>query len=157
MQAAGTTTVTQALRTFGDGMARLRLEHNLTQRALADLSGVAYSTLRRIEREGEGSLHDVAAILAALGRDELLARTFAGARPNRRARAAPRDRIRIADYPFLRLIAWSRDANSYLDPHEALALYERNWRHVRQDELTPAERALIKRLVAETGNGVLHV
>lgn len=65
--------------------------------------------------------------------------------------------IRISDYPQLKLIAWNRREDEWLAEEDALALYERNWRHVDQRALTVEERALIDRLVRDYGNGVLHV
>jgi hypothetical protein len=40
---------------------------------------------------------------------------------------------------------------------QALALYERNWRHLEQATLTQRERDLIEALVKTHGNGVLLV
>lgn len=65
--------------------------------------------------------------------------------------------IRIADYPQLKLIAWNRRADATLDEKEALALYERNWRHVEESALEAKERILIDRLVKTIGKGVLLV
>lgn len=65
--------------------------------------------------------------------------------------------VRIGDYPQLQLIAWNRRATDVLDGEEALALYERNWRYVDQDELQADERSLIEQLVATYGHGILHV
>lgn len=65
--------------------------------------------------------------------------------------------VRLADFPQLKLIAWNRVGEDTLDEKDALALYERNWRHVDSANLLPQEKALIDRLVREHGNGVLHV
>lgn len=65
--------------------------------------------------------------------------------------------IRIADYPQLKLIGWSRAANDVLDEPEALALYEANWRFVDEPALTTHERELIRRLCDTYGHGVLNV
>lgn len=66
-------------------------------------------------------------------------------------------RVRIAQYPQLRLLCWNRPPDTELEGGEALAIYERNWRHVDQDALTPGERGLLTRLIARYGNGVLNV
>lgn len=66
-------------------------------------------------------------------------------------------RIEIKNYPELRFLCWSRPDDAVLDGAEALAIYERDWRHVDQEALTDAERALIDTLVKVYGNGVLHV
>ena len=82
------------------------------------------------------------------------------------ARASPRfvakldgflDRllVRIADYPQLRDIAWNCH-DELIPACEAFALYERNWRYVDAARLDDRERALIERLKAEFGAGILH-
>ena len=50
-----------------------RLENNLTQRQLAERSGVAYSTLRKLESTGTGSLTDYVKLLQALQMNAQLA------------------------------------------------------------------------------------
>ncbi|MCA1597854.1 MAG: hypothetical protein LC769_02330 [Chloroflexi bacterium] len=65
--------------------------------------------------------------------------------------------VRLADFPQLRLLAWNRSFDDVLADHEALALYEANWRFVDQARLSAEERALIDRLVATVGRGVLLV
>jgi hypothetical protein len=63
--------------------------------------------------------------------------------------------IPVATYPQLRQLCWNRRADAVLDGEEALALYERNWRFVDQDALTPHEITLIDDLVQRYGHGVL--
>ena len=65
--------------------------------------------------------------------------------------------VRLADFPQLRLLAWNRHDEDMLDEREALAIYEAHWRFVDQGHLDEPERALIARLVAQFGNGVLLV
>lgn len=66
--------------------------------------------------------------------------------------------IRLADYPQLRLLAWSRDPGlRTITAEDALALYERNWRFVDPSSLTRKEAALIRRLAERAGTGTLHV
>jgi hypothetical protein len=65
--------------------------------------------------------------------------------------------LHIAEYPQLRLIAWNRQDDDFIEEGEALALYERNWRYVDQTQLSLKERQLIDRLVNQYGNGVFHV
>ncbi len=52
---------------------RQRLKRNLTQRQLADTSGVAYGTLRKLESTGTGSITDYVKLLQALQMDAQLA------------------------------------------------------------------------------------
>jgi hypothetical protein len=63
--------------------------------------------------------------------------------------------IRIADYPQLRDLAWNR-ADGFIAAREAFQLYERNWRHVDVGRLDADERALLDRLTAEFGGGVIN-
>lgn len=60
-------TPAQVLQSFGQQIQRGRLAHNLTQKALAEKSGVAYSTLRKIETKGTGSMADYVGLWVALG------------------------------------------------------------------------------------------
>ncbi len=63
----------------------------------------------------------------------------------------------VKNYPQLRQLCWNRPDDAVVDGEVALALYERNWRFVQQDEITPDEQALLDMLVAKYGNGHLLV
>jgi hypothetical protein len=65
--------------------------------------------------------------------------------------------VRIADYPQLKLLAWNRNADAFIDEQDAFALYEREWRWVEQAALLPHERALIDSLTQRYGHGVMNV
>ena len=65
--------------------------------------------------------------------------------------------VRIADYPQLKLIAWNRNADAFIDEQDAFALYEREWRWIEQAALLPHERALIDSLTQTWGHGVMNV
>jgi hypothetical protein len=65
--------------------------------------------------------------------------------------------INVDNYPQLKRLVWNRAAPVLLEDAEALSIYERNWALLEQAALTPPEQRLIDRLVAEFGNGVLHV
>ena len=64
--------------------------------------------------------------------------------------------ITVTDYPNLAAVAWSR-TDAFVTDEEAFHLYERNWRFVDTRTMPPRERALIARLTAKYGNGVLNV
>ena len=64
--------------------------------------------------------------------------------------------IDVAHYENLAALCWNRKAK-YLPAREALGVYERNWRHVDVKRMRPEERALVDRLAARFGNGVLNV
>jgi hypothetical protein len=55
-------------------------------------------------------------------------------------------RIRLADYPWLKQLAWQVNGSNELTPREALGIYERNWRHVDTEALSVAERDLVEAL-----------
>lgn len=63
----------------------------------------------------------------------------------------------IGDFPQLRLIAWNRNPQDVITGEEAFDLYERNWRFVDENAMTPCERAVVERLTREYGHGILHV
>lgn len=64
--------------------------------------------------------------------------------------------VDVRQYPNLRLLCWNR-AGRFLTQRDAFGLYERNWRFVDTRTLGKKERALIDRLTAKYGNGVLNV
>lgn len=61
-----------SILSLGQRIARERLKQNLTQLALATRAGVAYSTLRKIESTGQGSMGHYVDIWLALGEVEQL-------------------------------------------------------------------------------------
>ena len=65
--------------------------------------------------------------------------------------------INVNDYPQLRQLCWNRPDDAVVDGETALVLYERNWRFVDRDAITPREQELLDRLVADYGNGHLMV
>ncbi len=54
--------------------------------------------------------------------------------------------VRIADYPQLRHLTWNLHGVDTLSPRDALAIYERNWRHVDETALGARELALVDAL-----------
>jgi hypothetical protein len=63
--------------------------------------------------------------------------------------------VRVNQYPQLSQLCWNRPDDAVVDGETALALYERNWRFVDHDAITPHEQKLLDRLVAVHGNGHL--
>lgn len=61
-------------------------------------------------------------------------------------------RIRIADYPGIKELAWQVHGPQELTPREALGIYERNWRHLDPATLSAAERDLVDALRLALGN-----
>jgi len=66
-----------------------------------------------------------------------------------------REVIRVEDYPNLALLCWNRDLE-YMTREDAFQLYERNWRLVYADNLTPEEQALIDELTREFGRSLVN-
>jgi transcriptional regulator with XRE-family HTH domain len=126
----------------------------------AESAGMSRVTLQRIER-GELSVTMGAYIGAAtaVGLELELVDPRERARSKRGARGKPPypTRIRLADYPQLKRLAWQLHGVATLSPDEALGLYERNWRHVDVAAFEPAERALVNALVQHLGGGRLLV
>lgn len=52
-------------------------------------------------------------------------------------------RVRLADFPQLRKLAWQVTGVETLTPAEALDIYERNWRHLDESALIDEEKELI--------------
>lgn len=63
--------------------------------------------------------------------------------------------VHLPDFPQLRDLAWNR-TDEYIPSSEAFQLYERNWRFVEPGRLDPEERALLERLKARFGGGVIN-
>ena len=107
---------------LGHRIAQERLAQNLTQLALANCASVAYSTLRKIESTGQGSMAHYAAILQALGQLEQL--PFSATIPSALHLTPSRKRARTAKPN--KLTARAENANAPLPaaarPSEKLGL-----------------------------------
>ena len=66
-------------------------------------------------------------------------------------------RVRLADYPQLKALAWQVHGADTLSPMEALGIYERNARHLDIAAMAPAEQALLLALRAGLGGGAAAV
>jgi transcriptional regulator with XRE-family HTH domain len=126
----------------------------------AEAAGMSRVTLQRIER-GEPSVTMGAYIGAAtaVGLELELVDPRAGGRGQGTARGKPPfpARIRLAEYPQLKRLAWQLHGVKTLTPEDALGLYERNWRQVDTAALDASERALVNALVQHLGGGRLLV
>jgi len=115
--------------------------------AAAQAAGMSRVTWHRIEG-GEASV-TMGAYLSAMA---ALGLQF-GILPPRDVRIDPSDaggwipvRIRLAEYPQLKRLAWQVHGTDELSPAEALGIYERNWRHIDLQALEPRERQLVEAL-----------
>ena len=127
----------------------------------AEAAGMSRVTLHRVEA-GEPSVAMAAYIGAAtavgLELDLVDPRERSrGKRGKARSERPFPARIRLADYPQLKRLAWQLHGVTTLSPEEVLGLYERNWRHVDTGALEPAEQALVNALVQHLGGGRLLV
>lgn len=126
--------------------------------AAAEAAGMSRVTLHRIEK-GEPSVAAGAWANAveALGLTLALRNTAEDPAAGT-GRGRPVDltesipvRVRLADYPQLKALAWQVHGLDTLTPIEALGIYDRNARHLDMAAMLPAELALMQAL--RTGLG----
>lgn len=148
------------LAALGEAIRARRKALKVSAVDAAEAAGMSRVTLHRIER-GEPSV-TMGAYLGAAAAVGLEFEVVAP-REGRRGAGGARDkppfpaRIRIAEYPQLKKLAWQLHGVATLTPEDALGLYERNWRHVDTGALEPAERALVNALAQHLGGGRLLV
>lgn len=141
--------IAEQLAALGVRIRAQRKALGVSATALAEAAGMSRVTVHRIEK-GEPSVTMGAYlnVLVALGM------TFSAALDSAAAAQVPADdkagwlpaRVRLADYPALRQLAWQVQGTDALTPREALGIYERNWRHLDEATLLPHERNLIDAL-----------
>jgi len=140
------------LRTLGERVRAHREQQKVSATAAAEAAGMSRVTLHRIER-GEPSV-TMGAYLSAIDALGLtLELSDPQARPAALAAATLPQRVRLADFPQLKRLAWQLHDVDELSPADALNLYERNWRHVDRASMAPAESALLQALVDQLGGG----
>lgn len=158
----------QLLAEFGARLRLARQRRQMSAQQVAGLASITRVTLHRAER-GDAAVTmgtyvkvmaalDLGADLALLARDDRKGHLLQDTRLQigRVGTPLPR-RIRLARYPQLKALAWSLADDAEVGPAEAFALYERNWRHVDTAAMEPAERALLAKLTATIGKGVMNV
>jgi transcriptional regulator with XRE-family HTH domain len=143
----------EQLARLGERLRVHRKQQGISATTAAEAAGMSRMTLHRIER-GEPSVTVGAwsAAAAALGLRLDLQDPQAAA-----TTATLPDRIRLADYPQLKKLAWQLQGVEDVSPQEALSLYERNWRHVDAATLSMKEIALVHALATALGGGRLLV
>lgn len=141
--------VTEQLAALGVRIRARRKSLKVSATALAEAAGMSRVSVHRIEH-GEPSVTMGAYlnVLAALGMH--FSATEEAASPtddstDDRPGWLPA-RVRLADYPQLKQLAWQVQGVDELTPQEALGIYERNWRHIDEAALLPHERNLIAAL-----------
>ncbi len=154
--AALTPAAAEALASLGGKVRARRKQLRISAVAAAEAAGISRVTLFRIEK-GEPSVTMGAwfAVFAALGlRLHVVtpqdASTPPQPLPDRKGWIPAR--VRLADYPVLRQLAWHVHGAPELSPREALDVYERNWRHMDPAELSDGERDLVDALRQALGS-----
>lgn len=146
------------LQALGAQLRARRKALRVSSTAAAEAAGMSRVTLHRIEK-GEPSVAAGAwaNAMAALGMS-LVALNAEDAQATRPEGANGPDlpnwipvRVRLADYPQLKALAWQVHGTDALTPVEALGIYERNARHLDTEAMSPAEQALLQAL--RTGLG----
>lgn len=145
--------VATQLEALGRRIRAQREQQKVTATDAAEAAGMSRVTLHRVEK-GEPSV-TMGAYLSALSAVglSLEVREPEAAFATTKLPAV----VRLADYPALQQLAWQLPGVTELKPGQALDLYERNWRHLDRESLTPQERRLIQALVDEVGGGRLLV
>ena len=145
---------TVALVAIGQAVQARRKQLRISAVAASEAAGISRVTLHRIEK-GKASVTAGAymAALVALGLKAHVA-------PQETPAAAPAAdrkgwipaRVRIADYPKLKELAWQVHGTAELTPREALGIYQRNWRHVDPEALSQEEKDLVDALREALGS-----
>ena len=137
-----------ALTRIGESIRHRRKELRISSVAAAEAAGISRVTLHRVEK-GEPSVTIGAymKVLIALGLEANVRPpdTSAPEAAHGRTGWIPA-RVRITDYPKLKELAWQVHGTEELTPREALAIYERNWRHLDPTTLSEDERDLVDAL-----------
>jgi DNA-binding XRE family transcriptional regulator len=143
---------------MGEHIRAHRQRQKVSATVAAEAAGLSRVTLHRIER-GEPSVTMGAYLsaIAAIGLQLELCDPSAPQSPRQALAAGLPMRVCLDDYPQLKRLAWQLHGVTEISPGDALSLYERNWRHVDQAGLEPAERALVQKLASLSGGGRLLV
>jgi len=136
-------TLQSTLKTIGEKLRKRRKFLKVSAIDTAESASMSRMTLYRIER-GDPSVTVGAylSICSALGLELQIVD------PDLKSPITVRlpEKIRLADYPELRRLAWQIKKTSLLTPVEAAQIYERNWRHIDIENLGEMERELIRQL-----------
>ena len=131
------------LRALGAQLREARAALSVSSTSAAQSAGVSRMTWHRMESGAPSvSAGAYARALVVLG---IAHENAAGPGPARPVGMIP-TRIRIGDWPELAALSWSMQPDTLLTPREALAVYERNGRHLDAARLTDSERSLINDL-----------
>jgi len=136
------------LRVLGRQIRGRRKSLGVSAVVTAESAGMSRVTLHRIEN-GEPSVsigaYLNAAVVLGLTIGILPGTEQSGDQSADQQQMIP-VRIKLADYPQLKLLAWHIPEAEELTPVEALAIYERNKRHIDEDNMEEHEKRLIEAL-----------
>lgn len=143
------------LRQLGQQVRTRRKLLKVSTVATAEAAGISRMTLNRIEHgEASVTLGAYLNVISVLG----LELKFIDPRTNKKcSQLKLPKKIRLADYPQLKKLAWQIKDTTEVTAEEALDLYERNWRHIDRDKLSAREQHLIEALLAKLGRSDLLV
>ncbi len=146
------------LRGVGQQLRTHRKRLGVSAIATAEAAGMSRVTLHRIER-GEPSVAMGAylSVISTLGLKLELGDARECNRREKQSTPKPPSKIRLADYPQLKRLAWQLKDIKEITPKEALEIYERNWRHVDLTTMDTREHELIQTLLAAFGRERLLV
>lgn len=152
--------IADQLIALGEQIRARRKMLRISATAAAESAGMSRVTLHRIEKgEPAVTMGAYANAMAVLGlnfglvsssgdQEAAQAKVYEGWIPAR---------IRIADYAQLKQLAWQVHGVETLSPIEAWNIYERNWRHLDEPQLSAKERQLIDALRLAYGGGGSNV
>lgn len=144
-----TSTTADKLIALGKQIRTHRKALHISATTAAEAAGMSRVTLHRVEN-GEPSVTMGAYLnaMTALGLNFGIIKLAdpAADKPNDDRKGLIPARIRLADYPQLKQLAWQVHGTDELTPVEALSIYERNWRHVDVQAMEPREQQLVDAL-----------
>jgi len=146
-------TASTALKLLGQRIRAHRKALRVSATAAAEAAGVSRVTLHRVEKgEPSVAVGAWANVMAALG----LMWQVNSSRVDDDGEAKDLSqwlpvRVRLADYPQLKSLAWQVHGTDELSLVEALDIYERNDRHLDRDAMSERERALLSALLVAFG------
>lgn len=132
---------------IGKAIKQERKRLSVTAEALSGASGISRVTLHRIEKgEGASSLNSYLAVVDALNLEFTLTENVKDENRQLNQEDFIPVVVRLEDYPELKKISWHITGRDYLKPFEAHAMYERNARHLDEDNMTKREQLLMANL-----------
>lgn len=139
---------TKRLHFLGQQIRSRRKELGVSAVVTAEASGLSRVTLHRIERgEPSVAMGSYMSVATALGLTiDVHTAKDGSEQQNREDQHMIPVRIKLADYPQLRTLAWHIPEATEVTPVEALAIYERNERHLEENKMNVREKQLLEAL-----------